>query len=157
MEYIIVKNKIIVSGYENGVPFEGIYSDDGSGRTLEEQAQEIVDRKAGNPIQAAKDRIEQGFEHAMAHGILNSSLGFAVDARRSGSKNDLQNIEALIDMGATEIKDANGIMHAVTAENLNMIKSEIQQYAIGLYQKKWRLEAQIEASTTDEELNAIRW
>ena len=157
MEYTILNNKIFISGYENGDYLEGIYSDDGSGRSLEEQAQEIVDRKTGDAKQIAKDRVRLGFVNEFSCGKVESSLGFPVDARRSGLKNDLQNIEALIDVGATEIKDANGVMQTVSIDELKTIKSEIQQHALSIYQKKWDLEERIESAVTDEDLNMIRW
>ena len=93
----------------------------------------------------------------------STAIGIDIDCRRSGSKNDLQNIQGLISnmtrnsittidyVGVSEIKSK------VTIANLNKIILEMEDYTLGLYQKKWDLLSKITTSTTITQLNSITW
>jgi hypothetical protein len=104
-----------------------------------------------------KDEITAAFENAALTGRFTSSLGFDVNARRGGIQNDLQNIEALISLGATQFRDADKIMRNVTALDLVTIKTEMQQYGLGLYEHKWQLEAAVAAAVDEADLEVITW
>jgi transcriptional regulator CtsR len=109
-------------------------------------------------LQAMKlDEIRLAFENAALNGRFTSSLGFDVNARRGGIQNDLQNVEALISLGATQFRDADKIMRNITALDLVTIKTEMQQYGLGLYEHKWQLEAAVNAAVDEADLEVITW
>jgi len=103
--------------------------------------------------------IKVAFEKEFTNRTFTSSLGFNVDNRRSGSKFDKDNVKSLIDLGAdpVQFKDADGVIHSLTQAELQTMHTEMIQDGLGLYQKKWTLEGQIEAATTIAELEAITW
>jgi hypothetical protein len=155
MTYEIIDGKIIItSTYHNAtliIP---------TGVDGDTYAQNYIAKyiKTFEELAAMKaEEIKSAFESAAMYGRFTSVLGFDVDARRGGVKNDLQNIEVLIDIGATEFRDANNIVRNVTTSDLATIKTEMQQYGMSLYAHKWDLEAELENAETEEDLNAIQW
>lgn len=115
-------------------------------------AQEQADRKT-----AKKNEIKAAMRAEAAVGVVNTSLGFPVDCRREGFDNDMQNIGAMIRRGVGIIRDANNVEHNVTPSQLTTIQDEMDLYGLGLYQKKWILESQVDAATTGAELDAVIW
>jgi len=103
--------------------------------------------------------IVKSFNKEFINRAFTSSLGFLVDNRRSGSKFDKDNVKSLIDLGAdpVQFKDADGVIHSLTQAELQTLHTEMIQDGLGLYQKKWTLEGQVEAATTIAELEAITW
>lgn len=116
-------------------------------------------------IKSAKvNEITSSFENELQNGhFMSASLGMEVDCRRSGSKNDKQNVEGLISnmsrnskatvnyVGYSEIK--NGI----TKTQLENLCAEMEDHALGLYEKKWVLQTQIENASTIDEIENINW
>lgn len=90
------------------------------------------------------------------YGYCTSSLGFVIDATLR-SKNDVQ---GLIDIGEEPItfRGYDNVYHEnLTLADMETLKKDICKYGRDLYEKKWLIEAQIDAATTKEELDAITW
>lgn len=96
--------------------------------------------------------------------FISGTLGIAVDCRRNGADNDLQNVKELIDnyedltegekyyIGLTETTS-----FPLTLDQLKELKKEMGTWGRNLYKKKWALEAQLKNATTEEEINSINW
>jgi hypothetical protein len=102
------------------------------------------------------------FDRALSSGRTLSSLGFYIDARRSGTKNDLQNMEELASQMAaysletTTITDADDIDHeGITLDQVNTLANEIRTYVFTLFAAKRSRVAALLAASTPEEIDAI--
>ena len=85
-----------------------------------------------------------------------------VDCRRSGEKNDLQNVQGLISylernretetiyVGYSESK-------TVTIQMLKSLCTEMEDHVLALYHKKWQLEEQVKNTNDIELLKDIKW
>ena len=80
-----------------------------------------------------------------------SSLGYKVNADPKA----LRNINVLISQKVTQFKVYDNTLKPVTVDELKIIKSEIEQNALNLYQQKWTFEDLINKAETKEELDAI--
>lgn len=95
--------------------------------------------------------------------FLSTSLGIEVDCRRSIAKNDKQNVEGLISNMKRKNKSTinyvgyTEICPSVTIEQLEGLVAEMEDYVLGLYEKKWVLQNQITTSSTIEEIENINW
>lgn len=90
-------------------------------------------------------------------GVIQSSLGFPVDANERANR-DVSGLISQMEMtniDKTQFCDANNDFHEVTLDNLKIMQLELIQYAQSLYATKWQLRAAIEAAKTVDELNAI--
>lgn len=88
----------------------------------------------------------------------STTLSTVVDNRRDSDHNDLQNIDMLIRKGVepVDFKDAQGeFITGVTLVQLESLRLEMIDNALGIYQQKWSWEEQIKAATTKQELNSI--
>jgi len=103
--------------------------------------------------------IKTQFNNIKSTRTFKSSLGFNVDNRRDGLHFDKDNIESLIDLGVTPInfKDADGVFHSITLDDLKTIKMEMIKDGLAMYQEKWQLENQVAQATTIDEIKAITW
>lgn len=108
--------------------------------------------------------ISQAFDTAVSQGRFDSSLGFPMDARRSATKNDLQNMREVLslmqDLGlpSVAVTDADDKEQAgITQEQLQALIVEIRNYGMGLFEYKRQLVAQLEAAQTAEEIAAVSW
>lgn len=103
------------------------------------------------------EKINSAFLHFFQDGCIESSLGFTADCRRCNDKNDLQNIQGLIDLYAQPVpfKSKDGSIHMLTLEQLEILKTEMIQRVQQVYANKWTLEASVEASETIEEIEAV--
>lgn len=110
------------------------------------------------------NEIITAFENELQNGhFISTILGIEVDCRRSITKNDKQNVEGLISnmtrnskafinyVGYTEIKQN------VTINDLQILVAEMEDHVLGLYEKKWMKQSEIENTSTIEELNNINW
>lgn len=77
---------------------------------------------------------------------ITSSLGFKVNA----DTNSLENVNTLIDLNANIFRDFDNEIHKVSLDDLKIIKSEIQQNAVNLYQQKWKYEEIIKNASISE-------
>ena len=89
---------------------------------------------------------------------FTSSLGFRVN----GDRRTRSNIEDLITFfdaqavnGTVTYRDYDNIDRQVTKEKLQIMLAEHIQNGNNLYQQKWNMEAELEAITTQEELDAF--
>lgn len=101
--------------------------------------------------------LSQKHHKAEEIGVIQSSLGFPIDANERANR-DVSGLISQMEMtslGKTQFCDANNNFHEVTLDNLKTMKLELIQYAQSLYATKWRLRAAIEAAKTVDELNAI--
>ena len=77
---------------------------------------------------------------------ITSSLGFKVNA----DTNSLENVNTLIDLNANIFRDFDNEIHKVSLDDLKIIKSEIQQNVVNLYQQKWKYEEIIKNASISE-------
>ena len=115
-------------------------------------------------LRVAKLReIVAAFDDAFTNGsFLSETLGIEVDCRRSGTKNDEQNVRGLISRMTREgIKtvEYKGKTESVTAslEQIQSVQYEMEDYATFIYAKKWAVEKAIADATTVEELQLVSW
>jgi hypothetical protein len=79
------------------------------------------------------------------------------------TKNDKQNVEGLISnmtrKGKSKINYVgySEICPNVTKEMLTNLVGEMEDYVLGLYEKKWILQTQIENTSNIEEVKNIKW
>lgn len=110
------------------------------------------------------EEISVAYSNEFINGHFHSeALGIDIDYRRNTTKNDLQNVDVLIevmkDEGSTET-EFKGYRDQKTIATLTQIKAmrkEMLYYSTALYGKKESLEATIKAATTIAELENIRW
>lgn len=118
-------------------------------------AQQLTDAKA-----AKLSELKAAFKNAMATGHFTLSLGWDIDCRRSSGDNDESNMEGLLQIAKkngladTDPIDANGIKGydnqwhpATVADVRDTIIPEMCEYGASLYQKKFQLQAKVEAVT----------
>ena len=99
--------------------------------------------------------LNEKFAYQFSNGVLHSSLGFSVDNRRFGDKNDKDNIEGLIQLGILFYKDVDNVLHNLTMEQMVTLKMEMIGQGLGLYNTKWYFEDLINKAITNTELDAI--
>ena len=105
--------------------------------------------------------ITAAFDDSFLNGsFLSTTLGIEVDCRRSGTKNDEQNVRGIISRmtraGVNQIVYKGKTEEVpATLEQIQQLQYEMEDYASFMYAKKWAAEAKVEAATTAEELNAI--
>lgn len=116
-------------------------------------------------IKSAKvNEITSSFENELQNGhFMSMALDIEVDCRRSSSKNDKQNVEGLISNMTRKNKTKinyvgyTEICPNVTQAQLTELVAEMEDYVLGLYEKKWVLQTQIENAATIDDLNNIIW
>lgn len=107
--------------------------------------------------------IESAFDQQFTSGhFLSATIGIEVDLRRMNEKNDVQNVESLISsMTRNNVPSITyvGYTENVTATlaQVQALKGEMEDQGLALYQKKWTLEAEIEAAATIDQVKAITW
>jgi hypothetical protein len=110
-----------------------------------------------------KNQIRQSFENQLSTGKIQSSiLKIEIDARRNNTKNDLQNCHTLLSyMQRNNIENIIyvGVSNnsSCTQKQLENLIIELEDYALSLYQKKWKLLEQINLATDEKEVNSINW
>lgn len=91
---------------------------------------------------------------------FTSSLGFKVNGDRR-TKSNIQDLIASFDIISTgnpktvAYRDYDNVERLVTKSQLEIMYQEIVSAGLSLYQEKWRLEQELEAITTQEELDAF--
>lgn len=142
---------------------------DESGKDLPKElcawdGEKVVDNRLAVEKIIRKDYIGDKFENEIANGnFLSESLSIDVDYRRSGTKNDLQNVEALISY--MEINNIPQVVYKgfeyqsalATLQQLKDLRLEMQAYGVYLYGKKDALKKAIDQATTIEEVDNIDW
>lgn len=129
-----------------------------------------ADQKLAAAKTSALSRIKSALGEAMASGVCTLSLGWQIDARRSGVNDDVANMQGLLTLAQSQglsdtaavpgggIKGHDNSMHPVTvAELRDHVIPEMIAYGLSLYQKKWDLGTQIAAAATLSDLDAVVW
>ena len=100
------------------------------------------------------EEVATKFDELMFNGVFESSLGFTADNRRGDGKDDKDNVQSLIDLGHEPIyfRDADSNFHALTTEDLILLKQEMIQDGLLKYQWKWDKEAEIMNATKISDL-----
>lgn len=126
--------------------------------------EKVIDNRLGVAKDIQKQKISEAFENNIAAGFFRSeALAIDVDYRRSGVKNDLQNVEALVSYMEKELISSviyKGYEDQKAPANLQQLKSliaEMQAFGVYLYNKKDALKSQIDAAETIEAVKNIVW
>lgn len=112
---------------------------------------------------AKLEEISFAFDNALENGSFTSStLGIDVDCRRGSAKNDLQNVQGLIsylERSSAESTTYVGVSEAVpaTPAQLKSLACEMEDHVLGLYNRKWALEAQARSAASEADLKAVVW
>lgn len=163
MYYIIENDKIILSDNDleklkNTIQFLPQYSIS----DIKETDREIVNNVFTDTTEYLNTKREEllnqvseiasSFEQVENHDMyIASSIGFRVNADQKA----LRNIDVLINLNVTTYRDYDNVNHNVTIDDLKIIKSEIEQNAMNLYQQKWAYQDLINNAKTIESLNSI--
>lgn len=163
MYYIIENDKIILSDNDleklkNTIQFLPQYSIS----DIKETDREIVNNVFTDTTEYLNIKREEllnqvseiasSFEQVENHDMyIASSIGFRVNADQKA----LRNIDVLINLNVTVYRDYDNVNHNVTIDDLKIIKSEIEQNAMNLYQQKWAYQDLINNAETIESLNSI--
>jgi len=122
----------------------------------------IVDKEKYREQKAQE--ITWAFDTELSEGkFLSQALGIEVDCRRSSNKNDKQNVEGLINHmvrnSITEITYVgyDSVKENVTKVMLENLVGEMEDCALGLYNRKWQLETAVKQAKTVGELENIKW
>lgn len=130
----------------------GLYMFDNDDNIVVDSEEELALSK-----QNKMNKIKKKFESLTENGVFESSLGFNIDNRRSGNKNDKDNIESLITLGMEPIqfKDADGMFHELSLSDLSVIQLEMIQNGLQRYQWKWYVQNQVSEATTIDDVESI--
>lgn len=126
--------------------------------------EKVVDNRLGVAKEKQKQKINDAFDNNLANGFFPSAaLGIEVDYRRTGVKNDLQNVEVLVAYMEKEMISETiykGYEDQTAPANVMQLKTlifEMQSFGVFLYNKKDTLKGQIDKATTIEEVQSINW
>lgn len=105
-----------------------------------------------------KHRIGHLFRTAPEAGYT-TSVGYLMDSAREDIDNLARLRDRLLETGASgaTIRDKCNQYHDVTVAELSAVVGELVDFGLGLYQRKWELEAAIDAATTVEDVEAVAW
>ena len=105
-----------------------------------------------------KGRIRHLFRTAPDAGYVTAA-GYPMDCTREDIDNLTRLRNRLLETGGTgtTIRDRRNEYHDVTVDELSGIIGELVDFGLGLYQRKWELEAAIDAATTVEGVEAVMW
>ena len=93
-------------------------------------------------------------ELVCAEMVIKSSLGYEINADLR-SQNNIRGLLAVIGDSSVAFLDANNEPHAVSKADLETMLAECASNGQALYAQKWVTRAQIEAATSENELNEI--
>lgn len=119
---------------------------------------QVRDRSLDDLKAEYRQKILAAFLDALRNGRIDSSLGFPVDCRRSDVNNDLQNLDQLISLGTypMQFKGADNQMYTIPDEAAALqLRSEMVQYGLGAYQRKWDRENALDAVQSIDELRSF--
>ncbi len=157
---------------ENGVITVTTFYDNPHKRGIEadfkrESKKIILVPSENNNLKIAQEKqkklVVEGFEKELKEGhFMSSILGIEADCRRSGIKNDLQNVQGLISfMERTGQSETNYVGYTetvrTTVNSLKALCGEMEDFVLSLYNKKWSLENQINTASTIDEVKQINW
>ncbi|MBE0599483.1 MAG: hypothetical protein IH614_19765 [Desulfuromonadales bacterium] len=101
--------------------------------------------------------VKMRFEDQLTSAVVNLSLGWPVDCRRSAKHDDIGNMERLLakmlreGTEGTYLRGADNQFHPVTlAELRDVVIPEMVDYGFAAYQAKWQQEEVIQAAESAE-------
>lgn len=110
--------------------------------------------------QVQKGRIRATFDHAPDAGC-SVSQGFIMDSKREDIDNLARLRDRMLETATTsdtvQIRDKHNQFHSVTVGELATIVGEMVDFGLGLYERKWQLEQEIDAAATVADVEAIVW
>jgi len=112
---------------------------------------------------AQKAIIKAAKENDPSNGLTVSLPGLGqdvkVDCYKTNQDDFKQGYEYAIRNSLTEstLRDYDNVEHTIPVSDLNVIVNAIQDYYIGIINKKWSKDAAIEACTSIAEVEAITW
>lgn len=127
-------------------------------RLLEEQKKIEEEYNSIENIRLRKlDELTVNFIQAESNGIIESSVGFSIDATERANHDIDGLIKSLEYNSDTKVMfcAADNSFHEVTLEQLKKMQLEVIQYGQQLYQTKWELRNKILNAQTKDELNNI--
>lgn len=104
-------------------------------------------------------KIKRRAKQEEANGHVLSSLGFKINASRK-SKEDVEDIiQSMINSKTNSIdfRDYDNKFHALSLEQVKVLKVDIINKALSIYQHKWDLQALIANAKTLANIEAIVW
>ena len=123
--------------------------------TIEEIPEKTLEEVKAKKLEELA-RVTAKFENNLNKDMyFTSSLGFRVN----GDRRTRSNIEDLIQFSPAfpvQYRDYDNQVQEVTREQLQAMLAEHVTNGNGLYEQKWNFEAQINACTTKEEVEAIK-
>jgi hypothetical protein len=106
--------------------------------------------------------ISTEFDTSLSSGRVQSSLGFAIDARRSGTKNDADNLLGLLrfmkrnNVATVTITDADDVDHpGIDMGDVEILLEEITNHGVSLFEGKRLRVAALNAATTLAEVETV--
>lgn len=101
--------------------------------------------------------LNRQWENAEAHGVVNSSAGFAIDATERANRDITGLITGMEATGEDSVTfcAADNSFHEVTLAQLKTMLLEIIKHGQVLYARKWEIRSQITEAKTIEELAAV--
>ena len=107
------------------------------------------------------NEIVSSFNEQLSNGyFMSTALGIEVDCRRSGIKNDLQNVQGLVSFlerrGDTETHYVgySGTVLA-TVDQLKTLCTEMEDHVLRLYEQKWQLGGVVKLAETRYQIKNI--
>lgn len=138
-------------------PYVALWQAEKTRLDKEQAAAEAEFNSLPNVRKRKLNELDTLWQIAENEGVIQSSLGFPVDANQRANR-DVTGLISQFEMSSvttTQFCDANNAFHEVTLDNLKVLQLELIQYAQSLYATKWQLRAAIEAAKTVDELDAI--
>lgn len=127
----------------------------------DEQYERIITAEKARQLAKAKaDKmicLNNAWLAAEAVGVVDSSVGFAIDATDRANR-DLEGLIISMEAGgiaSTTFCDAANFFHEVSLDQLKIMRLEVIAHGQQLYARKWQLRMAIENAQTMEELDAI--
>ena len=126
---------------------------DGKFVFADEHQDEILQNAKAEKLEEVESKSNSFNENLCKEMIITSSLGGRFDADLRSQTN----IQGLIDLGLDDnlYRDADNNFIKLSNAQLKLLKGEMVQNGLSLYQQKWTLQAKIQAAKTLEELEAI--
>jgi len=125
---------------------------------------EVIDNRFSVEKELKYSEISEAYNQEFITGFFQSeSLGIDIDSRRNATKNDLQNVEVLIQVmelngiTETEYKGYEDQKTIATIQQIKDMRVEMMIHNTDLYGKKEGLENDIASATTIEQVKAIKW
>jgi len=118
-------------------------------KTAEQIKQVYLDKKA---------EVKKAFLEKAEKPRVDTGLGFFVDGDRASKDNFKERWENMIDTDTTTVKDADNVLHQnISRVDVHSIYMAIYNAGDALFSWKWSKEAEIDACSTAEDVDAVVW